>query len=667
MDYSKMTKVDRSLPVDDRIAFLKYCADMYELGTSPISDMEYDKEYYELEQAYPDNPFFHTVGGMDDEHIYGSKIKHNVIMGSLTKCPTVDDFRQWVVSTFPKSIPSFVLQHKIDGLSLSLHYSDGKLVQAITRGDGETGVDVMANALFIKGVRKSIPTKGDVEVRGECNKNRQDFYKNWHTSVKSDGYKNPRNFTAGSLNQKDPKVTEERGLNFIAYEEVRLAHKTEMDKITWIEQNGFETIRSTTKRTKEGLTVDAIVKAIEIYMNSIDRANLSYDIDGIVVKMNDIEEGKKMGSVAGGRKPKSSRAVKFPPEIKETTVLDITARVGRTGVAVPVAILAPVDLGGAVIQRATMHNFGMVVGGNIGINSRVRIAKKGDIIPQIVEVLSKGDSPLVIPSICPSCNHPLSWTDTKVHLVCTNENCPCQLAAKLDHWCKTIGIRGLGKGILGKLCDKEELEWDGKPILSSLSELYYMLDNDRSTEHPFRKYAYLKEYFGEKAYQNMVDAIHSVNEIPLPLFIEALGIGRIGTSSKEIVDIAPTIDDIDKLTVDDLAGIPRFGQIKAESFVNGWKELRSDINRILRYGIKIRQNATTSDKLKDKKFCFTGSFSQPRDKLEAIVAENGGRCGSAGKDTILVWDNSEQGNKYNKSIAVGAKIISESEFFDMLK
>jgi len=669
-DVTKMTSVDSNLPMEDRIDFLRHCDKMYAVGQSPISDAQYDIEYYRvcewLEENDPDNDYLNEVGG---DHVYGTKVKHEVLMGSLSKCLDIDAFEDWIGKAYPNAHKfSFQFQHKIDGLSLGLIYENGKLVRAVTRGDGEEGVDVTSNAVYVEGVRKTISYQGKVEVRGECYKNRQDFYKNWHNSVMDNGYANPRNFAAGSINQKDAKVTKERGLSFVGYEVVQKEFSTEREKMEFLEKNGFPDLRNSTKWTKAGIPVSKIVHAAKVYMDSIDRKNLPYDIDGAVVKVDDIEYGESMGSVSNGRKPKSARAIKFPAEESAPTpIIKIEANVGRTGKIAPVGIVDPVELGGAMITRVSLHNYGTLRDSKeIRIGSMVVIAKKGDIIPQIVKVTSIGQSPIVMPTDCPSCGEKLVWSASGADLMCENYSCIAQLNAKIENWFKKIGVKGIGPGTISKLTDKDLISWEGHAIIESLPEMYYMLTYDKRSEHPFRKYAYLKEFFGEQTYENIIKSVKSVEETPLHTFVEALGIAKIGSMAKDLVDIAPSIEDINKLTIAEVEALPGFGSVKAENFVNGWKEAYQEIRLLKRYVTPVVQKAA-SDILVGKKFCFTGTFSTKRTDLEKIVVDNGGKCGSVGKDTILVWDQSMQGSKLTKAQKLNCEIISEDDFMELLE
>jgi DNA ligase (NAD+) len=406
-------------------------------------------------------------------------------------------------------------------------------------------------------------------------------------------------------------------------------------------------------------------------MKAIDRKNLPYDIDGVVFKLDNIDLVAQMGSVSKGRKPKANRAIKFPAEESTPTpITSIEANVGRTGKIAPVGIVDPVDLGGAMIRRVSLHNYGALLKGNLRIGSQVIIAKKGDIIPQIVKVIGNGTQDIEIPTECPSCQEKLKWTENdageKVDLFCYNYSCIAQLNSKIDNWFKKIGVKGIGIGTISKLTDQDLIEWEGKPIIGSLPEMYYMLDNDRRSDHPFRKYAFLKEFLGEKTYDNIIKSVKSVKEIPLHTFIEALGIAKIGSMSKDLVGIAPSMKEIGALTVADVEAIPRFGSVKADNFVKGWKDSYPEIHLLKKYVVPVIEELD-SELLLGKKFCFTGSFSVGRKDLEKQVQANGGKCGSVGKDTILVWDGAMTGSKYDKAVKLKCEILSEDEFSALLE
>ena len=670
MDYLKMKSVDKSLSIEERIGFLKFCSKRYEIGESPISDQQWDQEYYDCEKIDPDNIFFELEAGgeIDEKNGYGEVLSHKIRMGSLSKCLSIKDFEKWLYNTFnPKDNIQFLLSHKLDGTALSLVYDNGKLIQALTRGDSEKGINVFNNCKFIKDVPKTILYKGEIEIRGEIFKDKASF-KEW----KDKGYSNERAFSSGGLNQKDPSETGKRELSFTAYEVLRKDDFVyQYEKVKFLEENGFKTLASTNKITKMGVDFASIVRAVEFYMNNIDRKSLPYLIDGVVVKLCDIKKAKSMGML-GGIKPKSDRAIKYKSETAETIIMDIEVDVGRSGKLCPVAILKEVELGGSKITKATLHNFGTLIGEDaIKIGAKVEIARKSDIIPQIINIIENNGTSFSIPSKCPSCGDPVIWTENdkkeKVDLICENADCLSQLNKKIEFYLKTIGVKNIGQGLLTKLTDKNILTWDNAPIISSLVEMYYMLDNDRKTDHPFRKYAFLKEQMGEKTYENLIESIKSVKEVTLPIFVEALGFKRIGSMAKDICSIFPTIDDLDKVTIDDLMKIDKFGPEKSKNFVTAWATRREEIRRLLKYDA-IKQEIKASNKLEGKKFCFTGSFSQGRNELEQIVIDNGGKASSSvGKDVILVHDGVITGGKYEKAVTGKNKIISEEDFFNMIK
>ena len=656
--------VDTTKSVEERIKFLEKCAKLYETGESSISDKEYDDEYYALQDLAPDHDFFNQVGGLDLEHGYGNAVKHQVTMGSLNKSRNIEEFWTWLKNTH-SGIVKFSLTHKVDGASLTLIYIDGKLSKAITRGDGSQGFDVTDNAKYVKTIPQTIKTKEEVEVRGEIYKDRDDFYANWAGS-----FANPRNMASGALNQKDPLVTKERDLDFVAYEVVRKVFATEQDKLQFLVDNGFTTLESSIKFTKATDDYKRISKAVKVYMDSIDRTKLPYDIDGVVVKLYECGKAAAMGSSAEGRKPKAHRAVKFPTEKKVTTLKGIEWSIGRTGALTPVGLLEPVQLAGTTVQRVSLHNLREMARLKLlNYGAKVVMQKSGEIIPQVVRVEKAGTGERIkAPTECPSCGCDLVWGKNHVTKWCYNDDCPTKLNERIEYWFKTIGVKGIGQGIISKLTDKDILEWDSRPIIRRISEMYYMLSNDRKTEHPFRKYQMLKDHFGEKAYQNIVDNVKSVKEVPLDKFVKGLGIGQIGTMAKDIVAIAPTPQDIDKLTVADIIKLDGFAEKKAKGFINGWKELRPEIERLLGC-VSIVQKKQVSSKLAGKKFCFTGSFSSPsRKDMEQLVEDNGGKKSSVSKTlTALVWDGEISGSKIDKANTLGIDIINQQTFLDMLK
>lgn len=654
---NQILTVNKDLSIEERINFLKYCADKYESGEPPITDKEYDEEYDELKSLAPQHEFFVSVGGLE-EVPYGTVIKHDIIVGSLNKSRNIDEFKEWLKNTFTFSDKvEFLCELKIDGSSLSLIYDKQKLIKAITRGDGFEGFDVTENAKYISNIPKTIPYNGLIEVRGECYKNRHTFY----NSKCCELFANPRNYAAGSLNQKNPLITKERELDFVAYECVRKDFNTESEKLKFLNNNGFEIINSLYLDIIKSNNIDEIVEVVSLYMEGIRRDELHYDIDGIVVKLNDCSLAKEMGTTNEGRRPKSHRAVKFPTEKKETILKGIEWSIGRTGALTPIGLLEPIQLCGTMVRRVCLYNLKELERLNLkNLNSRISIEKSGDIVPKVTRLVENGSGPEIeILNNCPICNSELTWDNNSITKWCTNLQCPTKLNESIEYWFKSIGIKGIGQSTIKRLTS--ELKWNDEPIIQSLPEMYYKLtDNDDKVQ-------YLKNEFGEKFYQNIIDNINSIKDVTLDKFIKALGIGQIGTMSKEIVAIAPTINDIDKLTTDNIIKLDGFALKKAESFINGWNNMKPTIEKLLNH-INIIQFVADSDKLKNQQYCFTGSFKNPtRKEMEQMVIDNGGKLSSVSKNlTALIWDNEIQGSKIEKAKKLNIPIISQSEFLSKI-
>ena len=635
--------------IEDRIKYLEMCANLYETnGTSPISDAEYDREYAECKKIDPSNSFFSKVGGISSVHVYGTEVKHKYPMGSLNKDPNPDDFGIWFGKTYPNTKGVIgILEPKVDGSSFCLKYEGGKLVQGVTRGDGEKGFDFTPNARYIEGVQPTIPVKNYVEVKGEVYKNRQEFYKKW-----AGQYENPRNFTAGSINQKDPLVTKERGLTFVAYEVRGVDFKTETDKQKFLVDNGFQNLKQyIAKIDCSGRKAEEVVKAIKKYMDRFDRDALPFDVDGIVFKLNDIETAEDMGYTDDGKRPKAHRAVKFPTDQKPTILEDIEWSVGRTGTVTPVGLLKAVRLAGTTVQRVSIHNTNDLT--RLGIDNlgcEVLVEKAGDIIPKIIRKISNGKKALLIPTQCPCCGKKLDWDPTQTNKVCNNEWCPAQIDGAIDHWFKKLDVKGIGEGIISRLTSKG--------MVKSISDMYKLEQYKKE----------MADIFGDRASEKIFESIDSVKEVSLAKFIEALGIGKIGTMAKDITAIAPTIKDIDNLHPNDILKIPGFANTKTMSFIDGWNDQRKEIERLLKY-ISIIEVKLASSKLNGMKFCFTGSFSNPtRGDMEKMVEDNGGKLSSVSKElTALVWDGAISGSKIEKAKKLCLRVIRQKDFMDLLK
>jgi DNA ligase (NAD+) len=644
--------VNKDLPIEQRINFLKYCAERYEnFGDSPISDTEYDEEYYAIQKLDPSNDFFKSVGG--DIGRVDNLVKHDIVMGSLLKARDLTEFEEWYLKTFSNKTVVFCLEPKMDGLALSLKYKDGKLVRAATRGDGEKGMDVTKNALYIKDIPSTIDVKTEVEIRGEVYKQKQDFYKRWHIGVGGE-YKNPRAFASGSINQpKNPSITGERELNFVSYKVIG-PYDSYVREVELLENNGFKTFEA-----RKFYTCNSAKEAVEYvgnFMKGLNRSQLPFEIDGVVFKLDSKNESEKLGYIDDGRKAKSNIAIKYPPSVAETILIGIEANVGRTGNVTPVGLLKPVELDGSTISRVTLHNYGSLLGGKLKIGSRVSIAKKGDIIPQIVDIIDSNGEPIVFPSVCPKCVASVAWDDTQTNLICTNEMCPAKINKKIEYWFKSLGVKGIGPAIIDRITSKVTQITD----LGIFYEAFY-------NPGPKAK-AFLNKEFGEKSAENIIDSIRSINKIPIDLFVQSLGFEQIGKMAKDITSLAGSIEAISNLTISDITALSGFAETKATYFVKSWKARAEEISTILKY-ISIEKVEKNSNVLDGQSFCFTGSFSNPtRKEMESMVEKNGGKLSSVSKNlSYLVADGEINGSKIVKAKQLGVVVLTQTEFLDKLK
>jgi len=626
------------------INFLKDCDKLYyEQGKSILSDHEYDKLKEELQNKYPNDIYWNEIG-YQDSHKYGTEIKHSIVCGSLNKSTNFDDLLKWLELNFKdKILPKMLLQYKIDGLTCCLRYENGKLKYAATRGNGFIGKDVTNNIKYVKNVPLEIKELNTVEVRGEIFKNRQDFFANWIGK----NYSNPRNFAAGSLNQKDAKITKERGLEFIAYEEVFLNHLTELGKCNFLVHNNFYTIANLVLQFSD---INELTNYIKQYMDSINRNNLPFDIDGLVLKINDINVAKKMGYANEGRIPKSSRAIKFPTEQVPAIIKDIIFDTGRTGVIIPIAIVEPVSLCNTIIKKVTLHNISIMKELQLSVGSKVLLEKSGDIIPHIIKKLSDPNeiNIIKIPQSCPICNGNVEMVNDK-NLYCTNESCPSLLYKSIDHFFKSLNVKGIGIEFSKKIVNEFNL--------NSIDEIFSISKEELQNKFSTRR--------GELLY----NTINQIKEITITDLIKSLSIGGIGSMSKDLTTIINTLEDIDNLTTNDICKLEGFSTIKANKFLTDWKNKKDIVFNILKHIKLIKEDIIeTTNKLNGLSFCFTGSFKNPtRKEMEQLVKTNGGKLASVTKKlTYLVWDNNITKGKYQKAIELSIPIISQQDFLKLI-
>lgn len=656
-----MTEIEKK--IEELRKTLRYHSDRYYNDDAPeIEDYEYDmmmRELKELEEKYPeyDAPDSPTkkVGGVADNSF--ESVAHSVRMESLQDAFSKDELREFsnrVEDTV--SDVNYVVEPKIDGLSVSLEYRDGVFLRGSTRGNGDVGEDVSGNLRVIHNIplklNKSIPY---IEVRGEVYMPKKSFERVVDRQIINGEkpFKNPRNAAAGSLRQKDSSVTASRGLDIFVFniqqiEGVELSsHKESLD---FIKELGFNTIPTYKK-------VDNIEDAIaEIDRIGEARGSLEYDIDGAVIKVDDFSQRDILGSTA--KYPKWAIAFKYPPEEKQTKLLDIEIAVGRTGVLTPTAILESVHLAGTTVSRATLHNQDFINEKGIAIGDVVTVRKAGDIIPEVLCVNEhNSNSVFKFPDVCPSCGEKVYRDEDEAAIRCINPECPAQLLRNLIHFCSrdAMDIEGLGPAIIETFVNE-----------GMIAKTYDIYNLD------FNKILSL-EGFKETSANNIINSVNNSKNNDLSKLIFALGIRHIGAKAgKLLADYFKDIDLVMNASVDDILQIDGFGKIMAESVVeffssDSTKEL---IEKLKEAGVNMKSTNVVEDtRFSGMTFVLTGTLpTLKRAEASKIIESFGGKTSSSvSKKTTYVLAGEEAGLKLDKANKLGVQIISEEEFKEMIK
>lgn len=644
---------------------IEYHNDSYYNKDNPeISDFEYDKllrELEDIEEEYPelktsDSPTV-KVGGK--RNVKFSPVVHKVPMESLHDSFSHDELRDFdrkVRETVTS--PTYIVEPKFDGLSVSCEYENGVFTRGSTRGDGVIGEDVTENLMTIKSLPKKIENApAYLEVRGEVYMSFSTFERLCEEQMDNDEkpFKNPRNAAAGSLRQKDSKITEKRSLDIFVFNIQRIdgieitSHKQSLDYLT---QLGFPTAPFYN-------TFDNIEDVInEIERIGLLRGELEYGIDGAVVKVDDFSQRKKIGSTA--KFPKWAEAYKYPPEEKETELLEVEMNVGRTGVITPVGIFSPVLLAGTTVSRATLHNEDFIREKGIRIGDKVIIRKAGEIIPEVVSVVSHNadSAEFVFPEKCPSCSSLLVKEEGEAALRCTNTECPAQLKRHLIHFVSrdAMDIEGMGPSVLADLLDNN--------LVSSPVDIYRLKLEDISS----------LERKGEKSASNLIEAINNSKQRELYRLVFALGIRHIGQKAAKLMcEHFGDIDSILQASVEDYLAIDGFGEIMAKS-AQAYFSLESTKSLITEFkelGLTMQgeKKVLNSNLFEGKTFVLTGALpTYTRSEAGAIVEQNGGKVSSSvSKKTSYVLAGEDAGSKLTKAQALGVTVISEEEFLSMIK
>ena len=653
--------------MDELINYInKASYEYYVLDNPTITDQEYDDYYNELlsiEEKYPelkreDSPTNRVGGAVLDKF---EKVTHDHPMLSFD-----DIFNEEEIILFDERIKKVVstahytLEPKMDGLSGSLIYKNGVLVRGATRGDGVTGEDITTNIKTIKSVPLRLTEDIDIEVRGEIYMSKKSFLEANIEKIKSGEkeFANPRNAAAGSIRQLDSKVAAKRNLDFMAYfipnpEDYGI--KTQKESLEFLRKLGFVTNYKLNEYAKN-------VKDITNYIDSLSekRDNLPFEIDGVVLKVDNLEDEKRLGFTS--RVPRWGIAYKFPAKEVLTTLKEIKFTVGRTGKITPNAIFSPVHVSGSLVSKATLHNSDYCIDKDVRVGDTISIRKAGDVIPEVVEVKldrRKEDSvPFKMIENCPMCNSVLVRKDANHY--CKNEHCPSRKIESLIHFSSR---------------DAMYIEGFGESIVEDFYNLGYLKNiDDFYTLDKYKDELMLLEGFGEKSISKLLESASNSKKNSLERLLFGLGIRYVGKKTAKILSkYYKTIDNLIKADFDELKSINDIGDVIAKSIVDYFSDEKNInlINRLKDLNLNMRylgeEVNTSNENINGKTFVITGTLSRPRDEIKEEIEGLGGNvAGSVTKKTDYVIAGEKAGSKLTKANELGIKVLTEEEYNNML-
>ena len=653
--------------MDELIDYInKASYEYYVLDNPTITDQEYDDYYNELlsiEEKYPelkreDSPTNRVGGAVLDKF---EKVTHDHPMLSFD-----DIFNEEEIILFDERIKKVVstahytLEPKMDGLSGSLIYKNGVLVRGATRGDGVTGEDITTNIKTIKSVPLRLTEDIDIEVRGEIYMSKKSFLEANREKIKNGEkeFANPRNAAAGSIRQLDSKVTAKRNLDFMAYfipnpEDYGI--KTQKESLEFLRKLGFVTNYKLNGYAKN-------VKDITNYIDSLSekRDNLPFEIDGVVLKVDNLEDEKRLGFTS--RVPRWGIAYKFPAKEVLTTLKEIKFTVGRTGKITPNAIFSPVHVSGSLVSKATLHNSDYCIDKDVRVGDTISIRKAGDVIPEVVEVKldrRKEDSvPFKMIENCPMCNSVLVRKDANHY--CKNEHCPSRKIESLIHFSSR---------------DAMYIEGFGESIVEDFYNLGYLKNiDDFYTLDKYKDELMLLEGFGEKSISKLLESASNSKKNSLERLLFGLGIRYVGKKTAKILSkYYKTIDNLIKADFDELKSINDIGDVIAKSIVDYFSDEKNInlINRLKDLNLNMRylgeEVNTSNENINGKTFVITGTLSRPRDEIKEEIESLGGNVtGSVTKKTDYVIAGEKAGSKLTKANELGIKVLTEEEYNNML-
>ncbi|WP_026486624.1 NAD-dependent DNA ligase LigA [Caldanaerobius polysaccharolyticus] len=636
----------------------------YVLDSPEISDEEYDRlmrELKDLERQYPefitpDSPT-QRVGGQPLKEF--AEHQHTIPLLSLD-----DVFNEGELRDFDRRVKEavgdtdYVLELKIDGLSVALQYDDGIFIRGATRGDGYTGEDVTQNLKTIRSIPLRLKEDVTLEVRGEVYMPKK-YFAELNEAREEEGqplFANPRNAAAGSLRQLDPAVTARRQLDIFVFNLQRVegkAFKTHIEALEYLKDIGFK-ISPYLIHIKD---VEEALGYIEEWREK--RHQLPFEIDGMVLKVNDLAKRDVLGATA--RHYRWAIAYKFPAERQKAKVEDIIVQVGRTGAITPTAVLTPVRLAGTTVSRATLHNEDYIKEKDIRIGDTVLVQKAGDIIPEVVEVVKEErtgkEVPFVMPDRCPECGAKTVRIEGEAAVRCPNLNCPAQIRRGIIHFASrdAMNIEGLGPAIISQLIDNG--------LVKNIADIYYLKYEDLVK----------LERMGDKSANNLLTAIENSKKNGLDRLLFGLGIRYIGSKAAEVLSYwFKSMDGIMNAKQEDLVQVPEIGEKMAESVVAFFADdhNREMIERLKKAGVNMSslEKASVSNKFDGMTFVLTGTLEKyTRAQATEIIEQNGGKVSSSvSKKTSYVLAGKDPGSKLDKARKLGVPVITEDEFEKML-
>lgn len=644
----------------------------YDEDNPEVSDYEYDmtmNKLKELEKEFPDlitkDSLTQKVGGHVKEGF--EKVEHEVPMQSLQDIfsfSELEEFKDRVYKSakenkFAEDEVKFVVETKIDGLSASLEYKEGKFVRGATRGNGLIGEDVTENLKTIKSIPKELSEPINIIVRGEVFIGKKEFEKmNEERELNEEKtFANARNAAAGSLRQLDQKIAKQRPLDIYIFNVQKIEGRefeSHYEELNYLKKLGFNVNPVLISCNNIPEAIEAIEKIGE------DREKLTFGIDGAVIKVDNLKLREKMGTTS--KVPRWAIAYKYPPEKKETKLEDIVCQVGRTGAITPMAILNPVKVAGSTISKTTLHNEDFIKEKDIRVGDTIVVQKAGDVIPEILEVKKekrKGTEVIFeMPKVCPVCGAPVIREEGEAVSRCIGIECPAKLIRNIIHFVSRdcMNIDGLGDKIIEQLIEKN--------LISNIADIYFLEFEDIAT---------LKKN-GKKFTQNLIDAINNSKNNDLYRLIAALGIRHIGVkAAKTLARKYKTMENLMQASIESLAMTNDIGEISANSLYEFFRQEQTIdlIDRLKKAGVNMNviETEEIDNRFEGKTFVLTGSLEQfSRKEASDLIEKHGGKVSSSiSKKTDYVLAGEEAGSKLTKAQSLGVEIITEEQFKEMMK